>query len=411
MSRKESKNKELVDMILKQRENLKTGREVNDFFEDLYGDLIQALLEGEMDDFLGYNKGEHGEKDTENRRNGYSSKGKKVKTKNGEIKIDMPRDRKGEFEPKIIGKRQRVLEGLDEKVIAMYSRGMTLEDIKEMIKEIYKIELSNQTISTLTASVSEKIVEWQNRPLKECYPFVYVDCLYCYVKEDLVSVKKAVYVMLGIDTEGKKEVIGVWIDKTESANFWNGIFEEIKQRGVKDIFFVSMDGLKGLPEAIEKIYPKTITQRCVVHIVRNIYGILNKKEAGAVIKDFKKVYTAPTKEVAKIEYEEFKEKYKENKRLIKRTDEYVEYIYPIFEYPEEIRKIIYTTNPIESLNSALRKVTRGKGSFINEMALMKVLYLRVENLEKKWCKGSKNWKSVENQLSIIFGERYSKYIV
>ena len=194
-------------MILKQRENLKTGREVNDFFEDLYGDLIQALLEGEMDDFLGYNKGEHGEKETENRRNGYSSKGKKVKTKNGEIKVDMPRDRKGEFEPKIVGKRQRVLEGLDEKVIAMYSRGMTLEDIKEMIKEIYKIELSNQTISTLTASVSKKIVEWQNRPLKECYPFVYVDCLYCYVKEDLVSVKKAVYVMLGIDTEGKKEVI------------------------------------------------------------------------------------------------------------------------------------------------------------------------------------------------------------
>ena len=217
--------------------------------------------------------------------------------------------------------------------------------------------------------------------------------------------------MLGIDAEGKKEVIGIWVDRTESATFWNEIFEEIKSRGVEDIFFVSMDGLKGLPEAIEKIYPKTITQRCIVHLVRNIYRILNKKEAREIIKDFKKIYTSPTKEVAKIEYDEFKEKYKENKRLIKRTDEYVEYIYPIFEYPEEIRKIIYTTNPIESLNSALRKVTRGKGSFINEMALMKVLYLRVENLEKKWCKGSKNWKSVENQLSIIFGERYNKYIV
>ena len=410
MSRKESKNKELVDMILKQRENLKTGREVNDFFEDLYGDLIQALLEGEMDDFLGYNKGEHGEKDTENRRNGYSSKGKKVKTKNGEIKIDMPRDRKGEFEPKIIGKRQRVLEGLDEKVIAMYSRGMTLEDIKEMIKEIYKIELSNQTISTLTASVSEKIVEWQNRPLKECYPFVYVDCLYCYVKEDLVSVKKAVYVMLGIDTEGKKEVIGVWIDKTESAIFWNGIFEEIKQRGVKDIFFVSMDGLKGLPEAIEKIYPQTLTQRCIVHLVRNVYSILNKKEAAGIIKDFKRIYTAVNKDMAKIEYEEFRRKYKDNKRLMKKVEEYVDYIYPLYEYPEEIRKIIYTTNPIESLNSALRKVIKGKGSFINEMALMKVLYLRIENLEKKWCKGSQNWRNVQNQLTIIFEDRYVKYL-
>ena len=409
--KRRSENQEIIDLIMKkQQEKLVTGRDVSNFFDDLYGDLVQALLEGEMDDFIGYQKGKHGQKENDNRRNGYSSKGKKVKTKNGEITVDMPRDRKGEFEPKIVGKRQRVLEGLDEKVIAMYSRGMTLTDIKEMIKEIYKIELSNQTISTLTESVSKKIVEWQKRPLKECYPFVYVDCLYCYVKEELVSVKKAVYVMLGIDTEGKKEVIGIWIDRTESATFWNEIFEEIKTRGVKDIFFVSMDGLKGLPEAIEKIYPKTITQRCVVHLVRNIYGILNKKEAGEIIKDFKKVYTSPTKETAEIEYAEFNRKYKENKRLIKKTDEYIEYIYPLFEYPEEIRKIIYTTNPIESLNSALRKVTKGKGSFINETALMKVLYLRVENLEKKWSKGSKSWKSVQNQLSIIFSERYTQYI-
>ena len=407
-----SENQEIIDLIMKkQQENLITGKDVSNFFKELYGDLVQALLEGEMEDFIGYQKGKHDKKENANRRNGYSSRGKKVKTENGEIQVDMPRDRNGEFEPQIIQKRQRVLEGLDEKVIAMYSRGMTLTDIKEMIKEIYKIELSNQTISTLTETVSKKIVEWQNRPLKACYPFVYVDCLYCYVKEELVSVKKAVYVMLGVDTEGKKEVIGVWIDKTESATFWNEIFEEIKTRGVEDIFFVSMDGLKGLPEAIEKIYPKTTTQRCVVHLVRNIYGILNKKESGEVIKDFKKVYTSPTKEVAKIEYEEFKKKYKDNKRLLKRTDEYVEYIYPIFEYPEEIRKIIYTTNPIESLNSALRKVTKGKGSFINETALMKVLYLRIENLEKKWCQGSKNWRNVQNQLSIIFGERYSKYIM
>ena len=409
--KRESKNKEIIDLILeKNKGELITGRDVTHFFDDLYGDIIQALLEGEMNDFIGYKKGAHEEKETGNRRNGYSSKGKKVKTKSGEITVDMPRDRDGKFEPIIVGKRQRVLEGLDEKVIAMYARGMTLEDIKEMIKEIYKIELSNQTISTLTASVSEKIEEWQKRPLKECYPFVYVDCLYCYVKEELISVKKAVYVMLGINTEGQKEVIGIWIDKTESATFWNEIFEEISQRGVKDIFFVSMDGLKGLPEAIEKIYPKTITQRCVVHLVRNIYGILNKKESAEVIKDFKKIYTAPNKEIAQIEYEEFKKKYKENQRLKKKVEEYVEYIYQLYEYPEEIRKIIYTTNPIESLNSALRKVTRGKGAFINEMALMKVLYLRVENLEKKWSKGTQNWRSVQNQLSILFEERYNKYL-
>jgi len=411
MKRKVSKNKEIIDMILKEREeDLKTGRDVNDFFEDLYGDLIQALLEGEMDDFIGYKKGEHGEKESENRRNGYSSKGKVVKTKHGEIKVDMPRDRNGEFEPIIVGKRQKVLEGLDEKVIAMYSRGMTLSDIREMIKEIYKIELSNQKISTLTASVSEKIEKWQNRRLKECYPFVYVDCLYCYVKENLTSVKKAVYVMLGIDTEGKKEVIGVWIDRSESANFWQGIFEEIQSRGVKEILFVSMDGLKGLPEAIERVFPKTIIQRCIVHIVRNLYGILNKKEAGVIIKDFKKIYTAANRELAEIEYNEFIEKYKDNKRLIAKVSDYIQYVYNLFEYPEEIRKIIYTTNPIESLNSGLRKVTRGKGSFINEMALMKVLYLRIENLEKKWCQGSKNWRNVQNQLAILFEERYTKYL-
>lgn len=409
--KRKSENQEIIDLIMKKKqEKLTTGKEVSDFFGDLYGDLIQALLEGEMEAFLGYQKGKHDKKENENRRNGYSSKGKKVRTKSGEFKVDMPRDRDGEFEPKIVGKRQRILEDLDDQVITMYSRGMTLEDIKETIKSMYKMELSNQTISSLTAKVSEKVTEWQNRPLKECYPFVYVDCLYCHVKENLTSVKKAVYVMLGIDTEGQKEVIGIWIDRSESATFWNEIFEEVKARGVKDIFFVSMDGLKGLAEAIEKIYPKTITQRCIVHIVRNIYSLINKKEASQIIKDFKKIYTSATKEMAQIEYKEFKEKYKENKRLIKKTDEYVEHIYPIFEYPEEIRKIIYTTNPIESLNSALRKVTRGKGAFVNEMALMKVLYLRVENLEKKWSKGSKNWGNVQNQLAILFEDRYTKYI-
>jgi len=409
--KKKSENQEIIDLIMKkQKDKLVTGKDVSNFMGDLYGDIIQALLEGELDAFLGYEKGAHEEKEDDNRRNGYSSKGKKIKTKSGEFKVDMPRDRKGKFEPIIVGKRQRVIEDLDEQVITMYSRGMTLEDIQDTIKSVYKIELSKQTISTLTASVSETVTKWQNRPLKECYPFIYVDCLYCYVKEELTSVKKAVYVMLGIDTEGKKEVIGIWLDKTESATFWNEIFEEIKLRGVKDIFFVSMDGLKGLPEAIEKIYPKTITQRCVVHIMRNIYGLLNKKEAAQIVKDFKKVYTSANREIAEIEYKEFREKYKENKRLIKKTDEYVEHIYPLFEYPEEIRKIIYTTNPIESLNSALRKVTKGKGSFVNEMALLKVLYLRIENLEKKWCKGSQNWNNVRNQLAILFGERYTKYI-
>ena len=345
-----------------------------------------------------------------NRRNGATSKGKKVKTDNGEITIVPPRDREGKFEPKIVKKRQKVLEGFDNLVISMYAKGNTLKDIKETIREIYAIELSEETISNMTKSVNEEIVKWQNRKLQKCYPFVYIDCLYCSVKEDLRSIKKAIYVVLGIDTEGKKEVLGIWIDTTESASKWCEIFEELKSRGVEDIFFVSMDGLTGLPEAIESVYPQTITQRCIVHIVRNIYSIIPKKETKEIISDFKKIYTSSNLENAKLEYENFVEKYSENKKLIKKVKENIEWIYQLFDYPTGIRKVIYTTNAIESLNSGLRKVTKGKGSFINENALMKVLFLRIQDLQKNWSKSIKNWGTVQNELSILFEDRFLKYI-
>ena len=292
----------------------------------------------------------------------------------------------------------------------MYAKGNTLKDIKETIKEIYAIELSEETISNMTKSVNEEIVKWQNRKLQKCYPFVYIDCLYCSVKEDLRSIKKAIYVVLGVNTEGKKEVLGIWIDTTESASKWCEIFEELKSRGVEDIFFVSMDGLTGLSEAIESVYPQAITQRCIVHIVRNIYSILPKKETKEIISDFKKIYTSSNLENAKLEYENFIEKYKENKKLIKKVKENIEWIYQLFDYPIGIRKVIYTTNAIESLNSGLRKVTKGKGSFINENALMKVLFLRIQDLQKNWSKGIKNWGKIQNELYILFEDRFLKYI-
>ena len=239
---------------------------------------------------------------------------------------------------------------------------------------------------------------------------MYVDCLYCSVKEDYKSVKKAIYVVLGVDTKGKKDVLGIWLDTTEASTKWCQIFEELKTRGVEDIFFVSMDGLSGLPEAIEKVYPHAITQRCVVHIVRNIYSILPKKEVKGVIADFKKIYTASNLENAKLEYENFKEKYKENKKLMKKVDENIEWIYQLFDYTIGIRKAIYTTNSIESLNSGLRKVTKGKGAFINENALMKVLYLRIQDLQRSWAKGISNWTKVRNELAILFEDRFLKYI-
>lgn len=401
---------QIVNLILSQND-MKTGKDVSTVFNELRGKVIQRLLEAEMDEFLGYDKSSHQDKTTENRRNGYTSKSKKVKTDYGEITICPPRDREGKFEPKIIKKRQKVLEGFDDIAIAMYAKGMSLKDISEMIKQIYKVDLSIETISNLTSSVSEEVEKWQNRPLEDFYPFVYVDCLYAPVKKDLISEKTAIYVMLGINKYGKKEVLGIWINQIESATFWTSVFEEIKDRGVQEILFVSMDGLTGLPEAIEKVFPQATTQRCIVHIVRNIYSILDKKKAKEIINDFKKIYTASNIDNAKLEYENFIEKYNSNTKLIKKVSSLIEHVFSIFEYPEEIRKIIYTTNPIESLNSCLRKVTRGKGSFISVEALLKVLYLRIKDLEKTWSKGTRNWNNVQNQIIELYGDRILKFYV
>lgn len=376
----------------------------------MYGKVIQRLLDAEFDEFMEYEKGSHVDKKDTNRRNGSTSKGKKVKTDNGEITIVPPRDRDGKFEPQIVKKRQKVLEGFDNLVISMYARGNSLDDIKETIREIYSIELSEETLSNMTKSVSEEVEKWQNRKLERCYPFVYVDCIYCSVKEDLRSIKKAIYVVLGIDSKGIKDVLGIWIETTETASKWCEIFEELKSRGVEDIFFISMDGLAGLTEAIEKVYPQAILQRCIVHIVRNIYSILPKKDVKEVIGDFKKIYTASNLSHAMLEYEAFKKKYKDNKKLMKKVEDNISWVMQIFEYPPMIRKLIYTTNAIESLNAGLRKVTKGKGSFINETALMKVLYLRIQNLKKKWSKQIQSWKQVQNELYGIFEERFIQYI-
>lgn len=401
---------QIVNLILSNND-IKSGKDVSTVFNELRGKVIQKLLDAEMDEFLGYSKSSHEDKENENRRNGYTSKSKKVKTDYGEITICPPRDRKGEFEPQIVKKRQKVLEGFDDIAIAMYAKGMTLKDISDMIKQIYKVELSVETISNLTSAVSEEVIKWQNRQLENFYPFVYVDCLYAPVKKDLISEKTAIYVMLGINKDGKKEVLGIWINQTESATFWTSVFEEIRDRGVQDIVFVSMDGLTGLPEAIEKVFPQTITQRCIVHIVRNIYAILDKKQAKEIISDFKKIYTASNIENAKLEYENFLDKYKDNTKLIRKVNNLIAHVFSIFEYPIEIRKIIYTTNPIESLNSCLRKVTRGKGSFISVEALLKVLYLRIKDLEQTWSIGTKNWDSVKNQIIELFGDRVLKFYI
>ncbi len=399
---------QILDLLMKK--GIKTASEISNALNQMYGKVVQRLLDEEFNEFMEYEKGSHQEKKDENRRNGSTSKGKKVKTDNGEIIIVPPRDRDGKFEPQIVKKRQKVLEGFDNLVISMYAKGNSLKDIKDTIREIYSIELSEEKLSNMTKSVSEEVEKWQNRELENCYPFVYVDCLYCSVREDLRSVKKAIYVVLGIDTLGVKDVLGIWIETTETASKWCEIFEDLKSRGVEDIFFVSMDGLTGLPEAVERVYPQAILQRCIVHITRNIYSILPKKEVKEVVTDFKEIYTASNLEHAKLEYEAFKKKYKDNKKLMKKVEDNINWIMQIFEYPPAIRKLIYTTNAIESINAGLRKVTKGKGTFINETALIKVLYLRIQDLKKKWSKSINNWMDVQNELAGIFEDRFIKYI-
>ena len=413
MSKKEISEEEKIDnqiLELLMKKGIKSAHDISSTLNQMYGKVVQKLLDEEFNEFMEYEKGSHEKKKSENRRNGSTSKGKKVKTDNGEITIIPPRDREGKFEPQIVKKRQKVLEGFDSLVISLYAKGNSLKDIKETIREIYSIELSEETLSNMTKAVSEEVNAWQNRKLEKCYPFVYVDCLYCSVKEDLRSVKKAIYVALGINTEGKKDVLGIWVDVVESATKWSEIFEELKDRGIEEIFFVSMDGLTGLPEAVERTYPESIMQRCIVHITRNIYGTIARKESREIIGEFKKIYEANNLSYAKLAYESFREKYKENKKLIKKVEDNIEWILQIFEYPPAIRKVIYTTNAIESLNAGLRKVTKGKGSFINENALLKVLYLRIKDLQKNWAKGIGNWPNVKNELIEIFGDKYLKYI-
>ena len=409
LTEEEKIDNQILELIMKKK-GVKTAQDVSKTLNSMYGKVIQRLLDAEFDEFMEYEKGSHEKKKTTNRRNGSTSKGKKVKTDNGEIIITPPRDREGKFEPQIVKKRQKVLEGFDNLVISMYARGNSLKDIKETIREIYSIDLSEETLSNMTQSVSKEVEKWQNRKLEKCYPFVYVDCIYCSVKDDLRSIKKAIYVVLGIDTKGLKDVLGIWIETTETASKWCEIFEDLKSRGVEDIFFVSMDGLIGLPEAVERIYPQSILQRCIVHITRNIYGILPKKDLKEIISNFKRIYTASNLGHAKLEYESFQKKYKDNKKLMKKVDDNINWVMQIFEYPPAIRKLIYTTNSIESLNAGLRKVTKGKGSFINETALIKVLYLRIQNLKTKWSKQIKNWKDVQNELAGIFEERFLQYI-
>lgn len=409
-------NKDLKDLIIDEavkqykEGKIKTGLDATNFLDSLLQPLMQKLLDTELDNHLEYDKYEHSKTTNNNSRNGHC-KPKTVKTEYGNIKVETPRDRNSTFEPIIIQKGQTRLTGFEDKCIALYAKGMSLRDIENTLKEIYGVKINKDQITKLISAVNEETEQWKNRKLQPLYVFTYADCLYVPIKDDLTSSKRAVYVIIGVDVNGYKDILGLWIDKTESASFWTNVFEDLKERGVKDILYMSSDGIAGFKGSLERVFPRTQSQRCVVHLVRNIYSLCPKKEAKSIISDYKKIYSSTSLKEAELELDNFKNKYTKNyPRIVKKVQEFMQYLEPLFELPDEIRKCIYTSNAVEAVNSALRKVTRGKGAFPNESSVYKVMYLRIRELKEKWNKPIKNWKSIQSQISSLFGERYTKYL-
>ncbi len=399
----------IINEALKKQKNgeIVTGVDALNYLDELLQPLMQALLDGELDNHLEYKKYEHTDK--ENSRNGYC-KEKTIQTKFGSINVKTPRDRNGSFEPIVIEKGQTKLPGFEEQCISLYAKGMSLRDIEEVLNDFYGVKINKDEISHLINKVNIEVEKWRKRPLKPIYVFTYADCLYIPIKNDIKSEKKAIYVIIGVDMLGYKDVLGIWMDKTESATFWTEVLEELKARGVKDILYMSSDGIAGFKGSLESVFPKTQVQRCVVHLTRNLRSICARKEANEVIKGFKKIYTATSLEIAQIELEEFKKSFSERTKIIEKVESFMEYLEPLYELPHEIRNAIYTSNAVESVNSALRKVTRGKGAFPSEESVFKVLFLRIEELTAKWNKPIKNWERIQIQLIELFGERYTKYI-
>lgn len=398
----------IADAIMKAYDP-KTAEDAQEALKSAFGPIFEALLKGELENHLGYSSNDKSEKDTTNRRNG--SNPKTLKTSMGEIPINAPRDRDGTFKPEIVPKRTTDVSSIEGKVLSMYAKGMSQRDISDVINDIYGFKLSAAQISTITDSVLEELTKWQERPLKKFYTFMFVDCIYVNIRHDFETVNCAVYVILAYDLSGKKDILGLWIDESESTSQWLKIFDEIKTRGVEDVLFISMDGLKGLKEGAKAIFPEAIIQRCIVHLIRNSVKYVPSKDRKNFCNQLKLVYKAPNKKVALVEFEKFKEAWAKYPGAIAVWERNWKHIEQLYDYTNPIRKTMYTTNAIESVNSSFRKVTR-KGVFPNDDAVLKVLYLRVLELYDKWSdRPISSWAEVRNQLYMIdkFTDRIEKY--
>ena len=372
--------------------------EVQEAMKDIFGPIFEAMLQGEMEAHLGYASNDHGSKETANRRNGY--KEKNVRTAYGEITVSVPRDRDGSFEPQIIPKRSRDVSGVDDKVLSMYAKGMSERDIASTVKDIYGFDISHDMISTITDKVLDRVAEWQNRPLKKFYTFLFVDCLYVTLRREYETKSCAVYVILGYDANGIKDILGLWISESEGKHNWMQIFDELKARGVEDVLFICMDGVSGLEEGARAIFPGVIVQRCIVHLIRNSIRYIPSKEYKRFTAHLKQIYGAPSLAAAEAEFERFRAAWSAYPGAVDVWVRNWSHVAQLFNYGSAVRKSMYTTNAIESVNSSFRKVTK-KGAFPNDNALLKLLYLRITELYKKWNgRPVANWALVRNQLAM-----------
>ena len=391
----------IIQQLL-QEYDIETAEDIQDALKDLLGGTIKEMMEAEMDDHLGYQKSERS--DSDDYRNGYKSK--RVNSSYGSMDIDVPQDRKSTFEPQIVKKRQKDISDIDQKIISMYAKGMTTRQISETIEDIYGFETSEGFISDVTDKILPQIEDWQNRPLDEVYPILYIDAIHYSVRDNGVIRKLAAYVILGINTEGKKEVLSITVGDNESSKYWLSVLNELKNRGVKDILIICADGLSGIKEAIAAAFPKTEYQRCIVHQVRNTLKYVPDKDRKAFASDLKTIYHASDEEKARLALDRVTEKWTAKyPNSMKHWHDNWDAITPIFKLSPDVRKVIYTTNAIESLNSTYRKLNRQRSVFPSDTSLLKALYLATFEATKKWTMSIRNWGRVYGELSIMYEER------
>ena len=401
------KTEDIQALAAEAAKNIRSVKDLNEFKQLLTKMTLETALNAELDEHLGYDK--HEQSNTQNSRNGYSSK--TLQTEEGQFELKTPRDRNNEFEPEIVKKKQRRFISMSDKILFLYAQGMTTREVVTTLKDLYDTEISAALVSRVTDAVIDQVVEWQARPLDPVYPIVYLDCIVLKIRQNKQVINKAIYLALGVNLEGRKELLGMWISENEGAKFWLGVLTELQNRGVKDILIACIDGLKGFPDAINTVYPDTHIQLCIVHMVRNSMKFVPWKDYKAIAADLKLIYKSATEEDALRSLDQFAERWDDKyPQISKSWRAHWQNLNTLFNYPPDIRKAIYTTNAIESLNSVIRKATKKRKLFPTDDSAKKVVYLAIQQASKKWTMPIRDWKPALNRFTIEFEERLTDYI-